>query len=364
MKKICIDARLYGIRHTGIGRYVQNLITNLPDPSSVTLIISPENAALPELKQFSKYTARYHPYTYLSQFEMLWLLLKIRPALLHVPHFTVPFLWPGKIVVTIHDLIKHLSKGPATTTRSPAVYWLKYLQYLFIVWFTVSRAAHIIVPANFWKYELIKRFKIPAVKISVTYEGVSPLFLSGSSSAVDIPDYRPYILHVGNVYPHKNIPLLLDAVKELNGEVLAILVCARSVFTQKIQALIDEKYLNKWVKFFGSVSDSQLHYLYQNSLALVFPSLIEGFGLPGLEAMAAGTPVIAARASVLPEIYQDAALYFDPKSASDLAQKIGILISDSALRSKLIAKGKKQVKKYSWSDMSQKTWAIYRKELR
>ena len=158
--------------------------------------------------------------------------------------------------------------------------------------------------------------------------------------------------------------MLLDAVKELNGEVLAILVCARSVFTQKIQALIDEKYLNKWVKFFGSVSDSQLHYLYQNSLALVFPSLIEGFGLPGLEAMAAGTPVIAARASVLPEIYQDAALYFDPKSASDLAQKIGILISDSALRSKLIAKGKKQVKKYSWSDMSQKTWAIYRKELR
>ena len=171
MSRICIDARFWGIKHTGIGRYVENLIDNLP--SEVILIIHPENQSEPKLARFKKYYAQYHPYSYLAQFEMLWLLVKINPDLLHVPHFTIPLLWWRKMVVTIHDLIKHFSKGPATTTRHPFIYWAKYLQYLFIVWFAVHRANHVIVPAQYWKEIIIEKYQLNASKVSVTYEGVS-----------------------------------------------------------------------------------------------------------------------------------------------------------------------------------------------
>ncbi len=174
MQKICIDARFWGIRHTGIGRYVENLIDNLP--GEVTLIVPPDLKNEPKLVKFKKYYARFHPYSLLAQLEMLWLLIQIGPDLLHVPHFTIPVLWPGRMVITIHDLIKHLSRGSDTTTRNPLVYWAKYLGYLVIVWGAVHRASHIMVPANYWKNELINRYGLGLKKISVTYEGVSEIF--------------------------------------------------------------------------------------------------------------------------------------------------------------------------------------------
>src|SRR3972149_3816442 len=147
--KICIDARFWGVQHTGIGRYVENLIDNLPtDPHiNVILIVHPDQADESKLARFTKYYARFHPYSVFSQLEMLWLLIQIRPDLLHVPHFTIPLLWPGKMVITIHDLIKHLSRGRETTTRNPLVYGLKYLGYLAVVWIAIQRATRILVPA-------------------------------------------------------------------------------------------------------------------------------------------------------------------------------------------------------------------------
>ena len=170
MKKICVDARFWGIRHTGIGRYVENLVANLP--RDVTLIVPPDLKNEPKLVGFKKHYARFHPYSLLSQFEMFWILLRINPDLLHVPHFTIPVLWPGKIVVTIHDLIKHYSRGKETTTRSGLSYWFKYLGYLVVVWLAVNRAIHIIVPANYWKETLVNKYHLNPEKISVTYEGV------------------------------------------------------------------------------------------------------------------------------------------------------------------------------------------------
>ena len=170
MKTVCIDARLWGVRHKGIGRYVENLIANLP--GKVTLIVPADLKNEPKLTKFEKYYAQFHPYSFLSQLEMFWLLLCIRPDLLHIPHFTIPILWPGKIIVTIHDLVKHLSRGKDTTTRNQTLYWLKYLGYLATVWLAVHRASHIIAPANYWKDILIKKYHLHPKKISVTYEGV------------------------------------------------------------------------------------------------------------------------------------------------------------------------------------------------
>jgi len=365
MRTICIDARLWGTQHTGIGVYIENLIDNLPnDPDTkIILIVDKEGMTDQKLGKFEKFLAHQHPYSNLAQIEMLLLLWKIKPDLLHVPHFTIPVLWRGKMVVTIHDLIKHLSRGPDTTTRHPFIYWIKYFQYLLVVWLTVKRAVTIIVPTKYWKDILMANYGLPESKIVVTYEGVAGEFLHPSRDSIDLPDYNPYALYVGNMYPHKNISTLLRAVKKLNGRVLLILVCARSVFTKRIEEQIHNLQVEKWVKFLGSVSQSELITLYQHASVFVLPSLIEGFGLTGLEAMASGVPVIAARASCLPEVYGDAAIYFEPKNEQELANKITEIIENKQLRNELIAKGKKQVKKYSWAKMAKQTWQIYQNAL-
>ena len=357
-KTLCIDARLWGIKHTGIGRYTQNLISNLPtDPGiSVVLVVAPDVAAEPEITKFKKYIAKYHPYTPLAQLEMLYILRKIKPQLVHFTHSAVTALWPGRYVVTVHDFIKHQSKGVITTTKSPLIYWPKYAGFLFVIWTSLRRAVHILVPSQYWKDFIIRNYHIIPDKITVTYEAADAGFYEPSSpaSAPTIP--RPYVIHTGSLYPHKNIGVLIQAIQLLKGRVHLALVCARSAFASRFPP-------SPYVHFLGLLSDPQLKSALKNAGAYVFPSLIEGFGLPGLEAMAVGTPVIAARASCLPEVYQDAALYFDPQDPVDLASKIRQVLSDSKLRQSLITSGRKQVKKYSWAETAKNTWQIYQKAL-
>jgi len=165
---------------------------------------------------------------------------------------------------------------------------------------------------------------------------------------------KPFLVYTGNLYPHKNVGVLIQAAEKIKINVA--IVCARSVFEKRLP-------VSPYAHFLGRLSDEELVKLYHEASAFIFPSLIEGFGLPGLEAMAVGLPVIAARASCLPEIYGDAALYFDPHDVDDLVAKIKLLLSDEKLRSTLITRGKSQAKKYSWRKMAAQTWQIYQKEL-
>ena len=165
----------------------------------------------------------------------------------------------------------------------------------------------------------------------------------------------PQIVYTGNLYPHKNISILIEAVERL--KINLKIICARSVFEKRLPK-------SKYVEFLGKLTDQEVIEVYKKSQAFVFPSLIEGFGLPGLEAMAVGLPVIAANASCLPEIYGDAALYFDPYDVNDLVEKIKSAITNDNLKKDLIKKGLAQVKKYSWAKMSSQTWEIYQSVLK
>ena len=158
------------------------------------------------------------------------------------------------------------------------------------------------------------------------------------------------IVYTGNLYPHKNIPILIGAVERL--KINLKIICARSVFEKRLPK-------SKYVEFLGRLTDQKMIDVYKKSHAFVFPSLIEGFGLPGLEAMAVGLPVIAANASCLPEVYEEAALYFDPHDINDLMSKIKSVLTNNNLRNDLINKGVAQVKKYSWAKMANQTWEIY-----
>jgi len=374
-KIIIFDARMYGLAHAGIGRYVMNLLAGIkkvdPKEFKIKLIARKETA-----REIKKSLGDYFPiievkskhYSLLEQFELPKVLNQIKPDLVHFPHFNSSFFYSGKFIVTIHDLIKHYFKGRKTTTKNPAIYWLKYLGYRLQTNYSLKKSQQIIVPSNFWKDKLNSDLNISKEKINVTYEAVDPNFIKltkNIKTKINLKQYgltKPFFVYVGSVYPHKNIEAVISAIKSLDNIQLAI-ICSRSVFTQRVEVLTRELNVQDKIKFLGFIKDKDLIRLCQQSTGLIQPSLMEGFGLTGLEAMAANTPVISSNSSCLPETYGPAALYFNPKDIKQLQSKMESLIKDKDLRNKMIRLGQKQIKKYSWLRTAKQTIKSYRKAL-
>lgn len=366
MKHIVIDARLYGPKHTGIGRYTKNLLVALTQLKNFsdykfTLLVYPE--LLDEMKSDLKDNFTYVPtdirhYTITEQIKLPFLLSSFKPDLVHFTHLDKPLLYRGPSIVTVHDLIRHFSKGRETTTKSPLLYWPKYFGYLLMTKI-VLKTSYLIVPSNFWRDYIVRKFRYSPENIITTYEAVDPNFSSVDKIVIKP---QPYILYTGNLYPHKNIDVLLQALTKLPDIKLKI-ICARSVFTVRIEKLIANYNLKDQVEFLGFVPDKNFKILYAHALALVHPSLLEGFSLTGLEAMTLNCPVIAANSSCLPEIYENSVLYFDPHNPQDLVKQIKKLINNQPLRQLLIDSGHQQVKKYSWQSTASQTLDFYQKIL-
>jgi glycosyltransferase involved in cell wall biosynthesis len=182
-----------------------------------------------------------------------------------------------------------------------------------------------------------------------------------------LPSDARYFFYTGNAYPHKNLGRLIEAVvslnKDLDEPVLLKIASSRNVFTERLSKVIGEAGAEKYVKLLGFVSDSELGGLYKNSVGFVFPSLSEGFGLPGIEAMDAGTLVLASNIPVFKEIYAKAAIYFNPLDFSSIenAMKNALSLPDEK-RQEIIEFGKKFVKRYSWAKMAKETLKIYEEE--
>ena len=365
--RIGIDARYWGTRDTGIGRYVQNLVLSLAkiDKKNEYVIFGREEIKI-EIEKYPNFKwvkLSTRPYSLAEQIKNPGIFLSEKLDLLHVPHFNAPVFYPRPLVITLHDLIKHLSVGRATTTLPFYQYWLKHLLYRLVVRVNLARAGAIITPAFFWKDYLIKHFAIAPAKIFVTYEAATktPTSPPKGLPAEVLSRYglsKPFVIYTGNLYPHKNVPFLVEAVKRFNlsheHKLQLALACGRDDAFKKI-ITPDET-----VKYLGFVADSDLAFLYSQALALVQPSLIEGFGLTGLEAMSVGLPVLASNATVLPEIYGDAALYFDPRNEDELVGALSRLISDQELLISLIAAGRKRVKQFSWAKCARQTLTVYR----
>jgi len=372
--KIVIDARLYGLENAGIGRYVMNLINQIEkiDKENFYFILLNKkyfkNLKFKN-KNFKKVLAEYPHYSFKEQIFLPLQLIKLKPDLVHFPHFNVPIFWWGKYVVTIHDLIKHQSRGLETTTRTPVFYWFKYLNYKILVWVAVKRAFRIFTPSEFWKKELIKRYHLSPQKIVVTYEGVDEKFSNFQifkfSNRKILEKYKikkPFVIYTGSLYPHKNVETLVKAVGQFNKlkRLYLVIVCARNIFYERFLKKVKNLGAQDYVNFIGFVPDEELAIIYREAETFVFPSLIEGFGLPGLEAMACGLPVLASDIPVFREVYQDGALYFDPFSVDDLVKKIKKIAEDRKLKKELELKGKRLISQYSWGEMAKKTLKVYR----
>lgn len=381
--KIGIDCRMYGLKHAGIGRYVQNLVEELlkldRENQYILFVRNTEDIKITRYQnnKLSIKLADIPHYSLKEQLLLPSIVNKEKVDLMHFPHFNVPIFYFGKYVVTVHDLIKHTSRGMATTTKSPLIYWFKYLAYKFVFWLAIKRAQKVFVPSQFVKDELVKKYGLNTEKVVVTYEGVDVKFsirrqadnFQFSKRKTILDKYniqKPYLLYVGSVYPHKNIERLIEAVKILNNSqpITLVVVCARSVFWERLREKAKKIGAEKYVNLAGFIPDEELAVLYQEAKAFVFPSLSEGFGLPGLEAMAQGTPLVASDIPVFREVYGEGALYFNPLDPDDITAKIKELLKNPNLQQRLRKQGLEFADRYSWGKMACETLAGYNEVLK
>jgi len=376
--RIGIDARLFG-PETGLGRYTENLIRNLEridSKNEYVIFLTPEkfNTYKPSAKNFTCEVAKSRWYSFGEQLEMPRLINQAKVDLMHFPHFNVPLLCSVPFVVSIHDLI--LLDFPTTraTTLGPLLYWVKRkIGYPLILRSALARAKTVITMANFTKERIKKSFNIPPEKISVIYEGVADSIRQTAYDAPPKKITKPFLLYVGNAYPHKNLEKLVDVFLALRSsppyeggggggpDYQLVLVGKEDYFYRRLRDYIKAKNdpAAADIILYGFAPDAELAILYKKAALYVFPSFMEGFGLPPLEAMAHGLPVVSSNSSCLPEILGSSALYFDPRSKEEMLTAIKKGIGDEALRAELKEAGFKRIQKYSWDKCARETLAIY-----
>jgi len=372
-KRIGIDARFYGPTRKGLGRYTQEVVDRvvaMDKENDYVIFLSHDN--FDNFKYGSsnvkKVLADIRWYTLAEQIVFPWLIKKEKLDLMHFPHFNVPLYCSTNFIVTIHDLI--LTKFPTVraTTLNPVFYWFKNFAYRIVINNAVRRAKKIIAVSQFTKDDLIKQFKVSEDKIVVTYLGIAQTFIAerNDEDVNVLKKYEiknSYLLYVGNAYPHKNLEGLIklfSRIKEVKGDLQLVLVGKDDYFYERVKVFAKQyNTAGKDIVFPGFPSDNDLVYFYRHALAYVFPSKYEGFGLPPLEAMSQGCPVASSNQASMPEIFGDAAIYFNPDNEDEMVEQILKVMNDIELRNILIARGRERVKKYDWNKCAKQTLEIY-----
>jgi glycosyltransferase involved in cell wall biosynthesis len=240
------------------------------------------------------------------------------------------------------------------------VFWCKQRVYAWVNKRVARKSDAILTFTEFVKDDVADYAGVDPDKITAIHLAGDPI----TETAKPLPqlESKQFIMYVGRPTPHKNLERLIEAFKRLNQpDLYLVLAGKKDANYQRIEASV--KNLPNII-FTDFIADGQLRWLYENCQAYVFPSLSEGFGLPGLEAMAHGAPVISSNATCLPEVYGDAAHYFDPTDVNAMTAAIGHVLSDETLRKEMIKKGHEQVKKYSWKKTAEQTLAVYEKVLK
>ena len=354
---IVIDARII---NSSTGRYVERLLSylqHIDTKNRYTVLVPSKDLHYwkPAASNFTVMSADFDNYSVAEQTGLLQLLNTLKPDLVHFCMPQQPILYKGRSVTTFHDLT-------LVRTYNSDKNWLIFKAKQLVgkqVFKKVARKANrIIAISEYTKKDLLNFVDIPEGKISVIYEAGE--ITTTESKTYKLP-FKQFILYVGNQSDYKNIKRLTDAHQELlkTHPKLGLVLAGRlNEAAQKTQTYVQQKGY-KQIHFTDFVSDPELNWLYQHTEAYVFPSLMEGFGLPGLEAMAFGAPVVSSNATCLPEVYGKAAEYFDPLSVSDMAAAISRVIDDPKRQTELKKAGAAQFKKYSWKKMAQETHAVY-----
>lgn len=360
--RIGIDIHTVGTFHTGNETYIKNIVSNLNTEHDIYLYFT--KTRKDDLPKWKAHFRKIRPHISLLRIPFSFPLAFIRDKI-DVAHFqyVVPPVSPCKTVVSIHDIsYEHFPEffNPLSRKRMQA-----------LIPFSARKSAHVLTISEFSRKQIIETYGISEKKVTVTYCGVSENFRKiEDENQIDsllqrFSIFNPYILAVGNLQPRKNIKRLVRAYSRLRHQEKIhqdlVLVGKLGYNNHEIFDTIKQYGVEPFVKYTGYVSEEELVALYNKADIFVYPSLYEGFGLPLIESMACGTPVITSRVSSLPEVAGDAGLYFDPESDTDLENTILKLGDDETLRQDLIEKGKVRAKLFSWEKSAQQTLEIFEK---
>ncbi len=364
--RIGIDARLVYYQQAGIGQYIQQLVEGLTRLStSHQLLVFRSRKSKPlqlrgRARQIRLWTPSHHPY------ESLALATELAPRrldLLHSPDFIPPFHGGFKSVITIHDL--NFLHYPDFLTPESQRYYGQIDR-------AVERADHIIADSHATKKDIVDLLKVAPEQITVIHLAANPVYrLITDQQEVRQAVWRyglpaDFVIFVGTLEPRKNVPTLLQALRQLidwGQDVHLAIVGRRGWLYEEIFNTITELKLANHVHLLENVSNEDLARLYNAARCLALPSYHEGFGLPPLEAMACGTPVVVSDRASLPEVVGDAGLLVDPTSPQDLADALARVLTDSELAAQMHRRGLARAGEFSWARAAHQTMAVYERVL-
>lgn len=370
---IGIDAsRANKIQKTGTEWYSYHLIQELKkitDPKDQFILYSREKLRgdLGDIpKNWQSRALNWPPKKLWTQARLSWEMWQRPPEMLFVPAHTIPLIHPDKVVTTCHDV---------AFLRLPQVYdWPSLKYHEFAMKFAIRHARKIISVSEFTKSELIEFFKISPELISVVPNGYDSerykVIEDKERIAAILKKYNiaaPYILYTGRLELKKNIPGLVRAFKILksssqfavqDSRLKLVLIGQPDFGFEKVTEAIIENNLHDEVIMPGWVGHDDLPYLMSGASAFVFPSFYEGFGIPVLEAMACGTPVVASGIPALREVAGEAAYLVDPYSSENMAEGISRVLTDDHLREDLKIRGLDRARQFSWERCARETWKV------
>jgi glycosyltransferase involved in cell wall biosynthesis len=369
---IVIDARR--IRDFGIGTYIRSLVHALAmidSPDRFTLVSAPGDlatlmAGLPEAFRGAAYTRDDH--SYLDHASFPFFLRSLSPDLVHIPLNRVPLLMLRPYVVTIHDITSLLYEEGEHSAFRMAMRRFRYRRGL-------QRANRVIAVSDATRRDVENMMDVQTERITRVYNAPDPGFLSPGENSTEqgriMERYQinyPFLLYAGNIRKHKNIPRLVEAFAVVRNQLashpvyrdLRLIIIGDTISEYPVvrQTVIRSR-VEQFVRFLGFVPFETLRCFYQRAAAFVFPSRHEGFGLPPLEAMACGAPVVTSNVSSLPEVVGDAALQVNAENVFDIARGIKDVLLDEALRAELIRRGHEQAHRFSWERTARQVLEIY-----
>jgi glycosyltransferase involved in cell wall biosynthesis len=363
--RIGIDARLVYYSQAGIGQYILHLVDGLArvDQQSEYFLLQSRKDDTTILEQdnfrrVSLWTPSHHR---LERYALNVELVRLGLDVLHSPDFIPPHRPTCKSVITVHDLAFLLY--PHFLTKESARYYGHIDQ-------AVRWTDQIIAVSESTKRDTVQHLGVPEDKITVVHEAASPIFrpIDKAQAREQVRDRHgvdaPYILFVSTIEPRKNVPTLVRALWQLSEcykeDVHLVLAGGKGWLFEDAFAIVEELQMDGRVHFVGRVSSEELLYLYNAAELLAHPAFYEGFGLPPLEAMACGLPVVVSNVASLPEVVGDAGILIDPHDVDELTVAIWRVLNDDDLEQEMREKGLRQAARFSWERAARETLEIYR----
>lgn len=366
--KLGIDARMFGPRvgGGGIGRYVAELVMHLQEIDRETeyvVFLKKENFHdfIVKQKNFSKRLVDIPWYSLQEQRDLPREILLSKVQAMHYPHWNVPLWSRIPFVVTIHDLILLEDHHAAqATTRNAFIHGVKFAAFRHVLEHAVYKSRHIISISETTKQSILNHFSVSPQKISVVYQGVRAPQPDAKNSVQQLGVVHPYILALGNMYPHKNHRVLLEALTVLPDLPVQLVFAGKyDAFAQELQHDAERMGIDARVRFVHAPTDGEIYELMKHAVLLAHPARIEGFGIPPLEAALLRVPVAVSDIPIFHEILGEQAQFVPVSDAHAWAAVMRHAVEEPQAWKPLITSAARHVKRYNWEESAKAMKEVY-----